>query len=187
MDPLPDNINDIQTIRQLIEAGTDPNKQYMDGTQVFTLLHNASSNGHFDIVQYLVQNGANVNAIDQTGDTPLHHAALFSNIQIVRYLVESGAYVNSMDRHGFTPLHCAACDLSADDEHPIENIELYHELYQANGFETVRYLLENGADNCQLTWLDQTAAQCARESRHYDIADYIEGYEYQEPTKGVHE
>ena len=49
-------------------------------------------NEHFQIVKYLVENGANINADD---DFALRYAASNGSLHIVHYLVENGANISS--------------------------------------------------------------------------------------------
>jgi ankyrin repeat protein len=42
----------------------------------------ASANGHLAVVQYLIQNGANVNATNSEKNTPLHWACLNGHIEV---------------------------------------------------------------------------------------------------------
>ncbi|OTF83741.1 26S proteasome non-ATPase regulatory subunit 10-like protein [Euroglyphus maynei] len=65
----------------------------------------AASAGHKDIVEYLVNKGADIDAATVNGQRPLHYAASKGWIDICRYLVESGATINVCDRLKQTPLH----------------------------------------------------------------------------------
>jgi len=182
MDPFPDNINDIQTIKQLIESGTDPNKQYTHNHK--TLLHHATMNDNFDIVKYLVEHGANVNAIDWCNATPLQLAASNSNIHIVKYLVESGANVNYSDEFGYTPLLYAAYDnnvVSDDGSLPHNRGSC-----DVDGTQTMCYLLDHGADINHKNNYGDDAIEIARVNKNSYVADYIMSYE-PIPTKGVHD
>jgi hypothetical protein len=64
-------------------------------------------------IKVLLDAGADVNAIDDEGNTPLHNACFESHLEIVRLLLESGANVNAKNYeqpfwYGHTPLHYAA-------------------------------------------------------------------------------
>ena len=62
------------------------------------------------IMKYLIDQGADVNAKDIHGQTPLHHASIIpQNITVepVTYLIESGADINARDSFGQTPLFFA--------------------------------------------------------------------------------
>ena len=62
-------------------------------------------NNHFSIVEYLLANGANVNANEGFGDgTPLHNASYSEHLEIVKYLLNKGADKNIKDFFGKTPL-----------------------------------------------------------------------------------
>lgn len=69
-----------------------------------TPLHLACVQGHKGIVKYLLSNGANIQAQDNTGATPLHEAVRYGQIEIVNLLLTEGAKVNARDSLGKTPL-----------------------------------------------------------------------------------
>ena len=72
-----------------------------------TPLHCAVWKGHEEIVAFLIQAGADVNATnenDHWGTTPLHAAAHANQAGIARLLIEGGADINTPDREGRTPL-----------------------------------------------------------------------------------
>lgn len=52
-------------------------------------------------------NGANVDAINQKGETILHICATYSSIEVVKLLLEKGANVNINDNENDTPLYRA--------------------------------------------------------------------------------
>jgi ankyrin repeat protein len=83
-----------------IEA-TDPD----DG---WTVLHRAVFRDFHQIVQLLLDKGANVNALDHKFWTPLHRAAFSGNTSSAVLLLKKGADVGAMDVNGQTPLHIAA-------------------------------------------------------------------------------
>lgn len=58
----------------------------------------------YDIVKYLIEQGANVNSKNQVDESPLYIAARYNRPDLVRLLVENGANVNDPDRYGNTPL-----------------------------------------------------------------------------------
>ncbi|HYW69828.1 MAG TPA: ankyrin repeat domain-containing protein [Pyrinomonadaceae bacterium] len=72
-----------------------------------TALHCAVWKGHEDVVSFLLQAGAEVNAHnenDHWGTTPLHAAAHANQSAIAQMLIDRGADINAMDREGRTPL-----------------------------------------------------------------------------------
>ena len=67
--------------------------------------------GHKDIVEMLLDRGADINMADNYGFTPLHEAAIHSQVEVVQFLIERGAKLDTTatgNLSGRTPLHSAA-------------------------------------------------------------------------------
>jgi len=79
-----------------------------------TPLHLASVTGSLDIVNLLIEYGADPNALDATQSSPLHLALVNENLDVVRLLIEHGADVNVPNDKKRTPLHLAAVSGSSD-------------------------------------------------------------------------
>ena len=78
--------NCLDLIKILVnEFACDVNAKSTDGTPALGL---AASQGHLDVVQYLIENGANTKAIDNEGLTALHIAADCGQTHIVSYLLD---------------------------------------------------------------------------------------------------
>lgn len=60
------------------------------------------------MVEYLLQNGANVHARDDGGLNPLHNACSFGHAEVVTLLLCHGGDANARDNWNYTPLHEAA-------------------------------------------------------------------------------
>ena len=92
-----------------LQCRQNPNVNYQSRKQppdndAMTALHAAAKGGHYRAVEFLVQHGANVNALMINRFTPLHLAASAHHTEAVRYLIANGADVNSQDAQGQTPL-----------------------------------------------------------------------------------
>lgn len=74
----------------------------------FTQLYIAAGEGHHEVVQMLLEKGADETISNPTGETPLHVAVRNNHINAVRSLLEKGANPNIKDMDGSTPLHYAA-------------------------------------------------------------------------------
>lgn len=75
-----------------------------------TALHFAAFTGHREVVELLLQRGAEVNVRAEGIDdvTPLHSAAAGGHPEIVRLLLAAGARPDARQKGGFVPLHEAA-------------------------------------------------------------------------------
>lgn len=73
-------------------------------TSFATPLHTALHHINEPEVKRLVEEGAQINALDENGRTPLHLAARIGRLSIVEYLVEHGADTHVKDNFHKTPL-----------------------------------------------------------------------------------
>lgn len=103
---------EIQGIRALIQNSPDlinaqsrglapPGPSYAVGT----VLHQAAFKGHLLVAEYLLSNGAQVNALDSRNQTALYHAAHNGHKRMVELLVSKGAQPSLGDS---LPLHAVA-------------------------------------------------------------------------------
>lgn len=77
-------------VRQLLEAGFDPNVQNGLGSAP---LHNAAYNGHLESARLLIGAGARTNVVNHRGATPLLYACLSGKPQMVKLMLDAGADV----------------------------------------------------------------------------------------------
>jgi ankyrin repeat protein len=111
-------------LRALKEGGADPNLAMPNGATPLMLAAGlgasprASRRGIavidfgkvepeskvLEAVKAALENGADVNAASQTGDTALHAAATMGYTSVVQALADSGADINAKNKQGQTPL-----------------------------------------------------------------------------------
>ncbi|XP_038238090.2 protein phosphatase 1 regulatory subunit 12C isoform X2 [Dermochelys coriacea] len=93
-------------------GGERPVPGLVNGTNAdgISALHQACIDENLEVVQFLVENGANVNQADNEGWTPLHVAASCSYKEIAQYLLAHGAQVAAVNSDGEIPL-----DIAEDD------------------------------------------------------------------------
>lgn len=129
--------NNLDELKDLIKnhGGNINARTTADGK---TLLHMVAGRGNLLIVKYLVEQGANIEAIDVFKQTPLHNAVNNSNsainnnknLAVMKYLIEQGANIEACDCFGATPLGSAIC---------------------INNLEMVKYLVEQDANIVEAT------------------------------------
>merc|ERR1712001_446394 len=73
-----------------------------------TPLHLAAGYNNLEVADFLLENGADVNAQDKGGLIPLHNASSYGHLDIAALLIRYHTIVNATDKWGFTPLHEAA-------------------------------------------------------------------------------
>ena len=60
-----------------------------------------------DVVKFLIQNGAQINAQNKYGHTPLYNAVQKGFLEIAKYLIENGAQVDIRNNKNKTPFDIA--------------------------------------------------------------------------------
>ncbi len=160
----------------------------------FTVLHKAIESGNGEIVNMLIDRGANVNA-EVTGDDPegwtaVHFAAFDNFPKIIRLLVENGADVNKWGKSKapLTPLRIAITrdhqdsvrtllELGAD---PLEINEqgftLLHEAANIGNRECIKMMLAAGCDPRIKAKDGTTAAMWAGQFGDAELAAIIDQY-----------
>ncbi|XP_078496584.1 poly [ADP-ribose] polymerase tankyrase-2-like [Lissotriton helveticus] len=144
-------IGDLEVVKKLCNAQS-VNCRDIEGRQS-TPLHFAAGYNRVSVVEYLLENGADVHAKDKGGLVPLHNACSYGHYEVTEMLVKHGAVVNVSDLWKFTPLHEAA----------------------AKGkYEICRLLLKHGADRTKKNRDGNTPLDLAKDG-DTDIQDLLRG------------
>ena len=135
-------------IANLLEEGVSPVAKN-------TALHIASRKGYVELVEMLLNNGADVNATDNNGNTALSFASQNGHTEIVAMLLAARADVNIKSDFGGTALMLASL---------------------RGHTEIVAKLLEKGADVNTENNYGQTALSLASLNGHTDIVKLLKQY-----------
>jgi len=154
------NLEQLKKIKLDVAARTKDN---------YTLLHLAAEHNHSNIVDFLLTQGADINAQNKWGATPLHLAVeknfspnellvlaryLVSN-KVFQLLIKNKADLNAQNNNGNTPLHIAVRDNKQYFAHTLlthgANINAQNNngdtpLHLTNNISTIKILLTHGAD-----------------------------------------
>ncbi|XP_075225434.1 uncharacterized protein LOC142326691 isoform X2 [Lycorma delicatula] len=101
-------MNDVAKVRQLLNAGVNPN---CPDCQYRTPLHLSACNGYTEVVRLLLERGANPNFTDMVGNTPLHLAVCTNHIAVVTLLLKAGTDASCYNVTGRSPLQLAQSKL----------------------------------------------------------------------------
>ncbi|MYC76044.1 hypothetical protein F4X10_09820 [Candidatus Poribacteria bacterium] len=97
---------DLAAIKQHIAEGADVNALHFE----MPPLTWAAMAGQTEAVQFLLENGADVNTKSRDGGTPLHGAAFFGRTDVAKLLLENGANREARNDDGATPVEALYVD-----------------------------------------------------------------------------
>ncbi|XP_057328229.1 putative ankyrin repeat protein RF_0381 [Microplitis mediator] len=158
----------IEMVKYLLDMGANVNilatYDHRNYTSGLAALHVAVDLKLADIVQLLLdQEDCDVNVKSESGLTPLHIAALNNNLAIAKKLINKGATNEVYSRYGSllnaTPFHMAVLKNSVEvikyflqdlkihiDIKTIDGVTALQVAAKANSLDTVKLLLDHGAD-----------------------------------------
>jgi uncharacterized protein len=108
-------VNNLDAIKLMVDAGADPNIPTVHGTTALMLASGAATDVQrarsieersmaVQTAKYLLEHGADVNAAGQFGWTALHSASYQGITDLIEFLVSKGAKIEAMDSFRQTPL-----------------------------------------------------------------------------------
>jgi ankyrin repeat protein len=87
----------------------------------YTLLHHGVKMGNYEIVDFIIYNGSDVNIRDNGGNTPLHLAAELNEKEIFKLLLEYGGDITIKNNNQRTPEQIAKMNKAINVLKAIEN------------------------------------------------------------------
>ena len=116
-------MGDLKRVTLLVGQGVDKNQ--VGGPYGQSALDIATEENHLTVVEYLVEQGADMEKENMNGNTSLLYASEQGHVEVTRYLLQQGANRDKANKNGCTSLHFAA---------------------QNNQLETAKLLMVYGAD-----------------------------------------
>ncbi|EAX86796.1 hypothetical protein TVAG_147380 [Trichomonas vaginalis G3] len=104
--------NENQKLKQELENAkkqleNPPPRVFSQSELELISIHKAASKNNIEIVKLLINNGVNVNEMNENGETPLHSAISANCFEVAEFLIKNGADVNKVNNSGNSPLQIA--------------------------------------------------------------------------------
>ena len=147
----------------------------------------AAMKGHKEMVQLLLERGAEINVQGDHGLTPLYLASQNNHSDIVKMLLDGGAKPNMSLEDGETPIHTAAlkghkvvvqllldrgAELNVTDDNGLTPAPLYMAVSRGHK-DVVKLLLKRGAEPNIANVYGNTPLWCAQRCGFKDIANIL--------------
>ena len=159
---------DVTEVRELVSKGQDTEAMDSDPLSKYdapkgTPLHWAAKAGRTEVVKYLLEVGASVNALTYYGDntileSPLDYAVMGMHRKVVTMLLEAGSDVESAGHNFHWPLQSAVVVGAVDiagilldhgariDRSGVDGYTALHHAILERQVDSVEFLLSRGAD-----------------------------------------
>lgn len=144
-------LGDVAQLRSLVVS--DPGVVKAQSSDGFTPLHLACFFSQPEAAEFLIQKGANPNAVSPAQIAIIHSAAASRCAAMVRLVLQAGANPNLQQQGGYTALHEAAMH---------------------NSVERARALLDAGADRSIRSEDGLTAAEMAAQKGNREVLEVLQ-------------
>jgi ankyrin repeat protein len=137
---------DVPYMKLLVELGADPLRPNKEGCTplmtaaglgtLFPTEEAGTEEESIEAVEFLLSKGADVNTVDQNGETAMHGAAYKSLPKMVQLLAARGAKVeiwNKKNRHGWTPVLIAEGFRPGNFKPSVETLAALHDVMKKAG------------------------------------------------------
>jgi hypothetical protein len=137
---------DLVYMKLLVELGADPTIPNKDGSTQLIAAAGLGTPAAGEVagtepecmaaIEYLLSLGADINAVDQNGETAMHAAAYKNLPKLVQLLADKGAKIavwNRKNKYGWTPLLIAQGFRPGNFKPSAETVEAIESIMRANG------------------------------------------------------
>ena len=93
-------VGDLSSLKSAIER--NKNLLYIKDNLNRSLLYLSAKNGYFNLTEYLLKKGININDVQNTGSTALHGAAYYGQELVIQLLIEHGINTKIKNNFGHT-------------------------------------------------------------------------------------
>lgn len=138
-------------VKHLLQTNKITVLEEKEGGYDSTPLLIACYEGDLNIVNLLVNYGANVHARNDTGSTCLYLACYSGHFDIAKRMIECGVDINATNKHIGTPLHTA---------------------YHNDRIDIIKLLLDNGADTTIINNQGKLAINMKQTENNFGSNDY---------------
>jgi ankyrin repeat protein len=179
--------SDYEMVQKAIKNGANVNYVHnqFNETPLFKALKSRTA---IQIMDLLIQNGANVNATNIYSETVLHKACEYEDVESIMYLLRNNVKVNAKNNQGKTPLLVVLyAYIPEEDKLKVVNefiekgakvnvkdtVEYNTPLHLAcdsNDIEVVKLLINNGAYRSSKNKYNETPLDIAKLKGHTEIA-----------------
>ena len=144
-------LGDVARLRTLLTS--DPHQAQAQSRDGFTPLHLACFFSQPEAAEFLLQQGAEANAVSPGRIAVIHSAAASRNATMVKLVLQAGANPNLQQQGGYTALHEAAMH---------------------NSVERAQALLDAGADRAIRNDEGLTAAEMAEQKGNREVLELLQ-------------
>jgi ankyrin repeat protein len=104
----------VEIVNLMLDSGQDINAQNAQNQGGVTPLMAAVFNNRQEVVKFLLEKGADIEASDSYGRTPLSMAVQENKQELVKFLLDKGADIETLDTYAYTPLYVARATGNVD-------------------------------------------------------------------------
>ena len=170
------------TVRYLVGL---PDFDVNDGGGYHSALHYAVMSYNADVVQMLIDAGADIDTLDNEGCSPLHSACNSGALDAVKILIRAGARVRATDNEGHTCLTLAVCSGHTDTVRYLVGLpdvdvndgggyhSALHYAVRSYNADVAQVLLDAGADINMLDNEGRSPLHSACNSGAHDVVEIL--------------